>query len=220
MLIFEASLNQWLSKQIAEEKNPRRRELLQKGLGHGTIEYLKTIWYPTIGNFDYLYPEWEIRDYSNRYRYLDLAYIPNETKGCIEIQGYRSHARDIEAWRFKDLCLKQALLTLDDWLFLPIAYLSITEDPNVCKQLTLSFVGKFVSRPMSNTLGWAETETLRYARRRLRPFTSIELASHLQRSDRQTRRLLDKLVELGLLVIVNGKQRYRHYQLTSVTDTI
>lgn len=105
---FEKSLAEWIVRQLEEEINPRRRELLQKGLGHGTLEFLRNIWYPAVGNFNYLYPEWEVRDYGNRYRYLDLAYRPNGAKGCVEIQGYRSHARDIEAWRFKDLCLKHA----------------------------------------------------------------------------------------------------------------
>jgi hypothetical protein len=216
---FDAVFDQWLKKQIEEEINPRRRELLQKGLGHATVELLRTIWYPVIGNLDHLYPEWEIRDFSNRYRYLDLAYLPGGAKGCIEIHGYRSHARDIETWRFKDLCMKQALLTLDDWYFLPIAYLSITEDPEVCKQLVLSFVGKFLSMPAANAeLDWAEEETLRFARRLLRPFTSEELAAHLKRSDRQAKRILDKLVSRNKMFVLDGKRRYRYYQLTELSN--
>lgn len=216
MSAFELSFQTWLVKQMAEETNPRRRERLARGLEHETVELLRDIWYPLFGNFDHLYPEWEIRDMNNRYRYLDLAYMPGGAKGCIEIQGYRTHARDIEAWRFKDLCMKQSLLILDDWLFLPIAYLSIKEDPELCKQLVLSFVGKFVAEPAKSGLDWAESETLRFARRILRPFTSSELALHLQRSERQTRRILQRLVELNKLVILDGKQRYRTYQLASV----
>jgi hypothetical protein len=189
-----------------------------KGLGHGTLEFLKAIWLPTIGNLEHLYPEWEVRDLNNGYRYLDLAYRPCGAKGCIEIQGYRSHARDIEAWRFKDLCMKQALLGLDDWLFLPIAYLSIKEEPEVCRQLVLSFVGKFVGMPITMKLGPAEVETIRFARRLLRPFTSAELSMHLQRSERQIRRTLHTLIDMNLLEIVNGKQRYRTYRLTNLTS--
>lgn len=210
---FQIEMDAWLSAQIANESNPRRRDILQKGLGHGTVEFLKEIWYPAIGNFNDLYPEWEVRDMNNRYRYLDLAYLPAGAKGCIEIQGYSSHARDIEAWRFKDLCMKQALLSLDGWLFLPIAYLSIKEDPAVCKQLALSFVGKFTAMPASSSLDWLENETIRYARRVMRPFDSKELAAHLQRSDKQARRILQRLVEKHWLTIVDGKQRYREWRL-------
>jgi hypothetical protein len=113
---------------------------------------------------------------------------------------------------------KQALAGLDDWLFVPIAYLSIKEDPEICKQLVLAFVGKFVSMPIKSALGWAEAETLRYARRLLFPFTPEELSAHLRRSDRQTRRVLQNLVDLHLLEVVNARQRYRSYRLPEVAS--
>jgi hypothetical protein len=212
---FDALYSHWIAKQIAEEKNPRRREFLQKGLSRGTIDYLRWIWYPAIGNLDHLYPEYEVRDFNNGYRYLDLAYLPGNAKGCIEIQDYRSHARDIEASRFKDLCMKQSLLALDDWLFLPIAYLSIREDAGVCKQLTLSFVGKFLSVSMPSELNWAEEEALRFARRILRPFTPKELAAHLRLTEQYARRILRQLVGKQKLDIASGNQRYRTYKLPS-----
>ncbi|REE80172.1 hypothetical protein A8990_12121 [Paenibacillus taihuensis] len=154
-----------------------------KGLCRGTIDFLRYIWFPAIGNLEHLLPEYEVRDFNNGYRYLDLAYLPGNAKGCIEIQDYRSHARDIEVSRFKDLCMKQSLIVLDDWQFLPVAYLSIRDDPGMCKQLVLSFVGKFLSRSASKGLIWAEVEIIRYAHRQLRPFTPTEIVSHMQLSD-------------------------------------
>ncbi|MNC41556.1 hypothetical protein D3C75_903270 [compost metagenome] len=175
---------------------------------------MRLIWFPAIGNLDHLYPEYEVRDMNNGCRYLDLAYLPgNGAKGCIEIQDYRTHARDIDTGRFKDLCLKQALLALDNWIFLPVAYLSIRDDPEVCKQLTMAFAGKFLSAAVPPGLGWSEAETLRFARRLARPFMPKELAQHLQMSERQTRHLLHALVEHGLLVVSSGNQRYRSYKL-------
>lgn len=213
-LAFEEIYEGWLSKQIAEEKNARRRERLSKGLSHGTVAFLQTIWFPAIGSLDDLYPEYEVRDLNNQYRYLDIAYMPGGAKGCIEIQDYRSHARDIETGRFKDLCMKQALLVLDDWYFLPIAYLSIRDDPGLCKQLTLSFVGKFLSMNVSAGLNWAEAETLRFARRLMRAFDPKELAAHLMLSERRTRAVLHTLVIKKRLSVASGKQRYRTYKLS------
>jgi hypothetical protein len=211
--IFDQKYEEWLQKQINEETNPRRRQLLNKGLGHGTVEFLRSIWYPAIGHLDHLYPEWEVRDLGGNLRYLDLGYLPGDARGCIEVHGYRSHARDVDVTRFKDLCMKQAMLALDDWLFLPIAYLSIQEDPERCRQLILSFVGKFLSTHAPSDLDWAEAEALRFSRRLLRPFTPPELASHLRLSDRHTRRVLHDLVTRGLLVVRNGNLRYRTYQI-------
>lgn len=212
-LSFDEVYENWLSAIVAEEKNPRRRELLKKGLSHGTVTFLRNIWFPVIGNFKDLHPEYEVRDLGNKYRYLDLAYMPGGAKGCIEIQDYSSHARDIETTRFKDLCMKQALLALDDWLFLPIAYLSIRDDPSVCKKLVLSYVGKFLSINLSSELTWAEAETLRFARRLMRPFEPRELSAHLLLSENRTRVVLRSLVANNLLIVSSGKQRYRTYRL-------
>ncbi|MFD0870131.1 MULTISPECIES: transcriptional regulator [Paenibacillus] len=203
----------WMQKQIEQEKNHRRRELLQKGLSHGTVELLRSIWYPVVGNFDHLYPEWEVRDFNNGYRYLDLAFLPGGAKGDIEIQDYRSHARDLDTRRFKDLCRRQSLLSLDDWVFLPIAYLSIQEEPEFCKQLILSFIGKILSFEVDVRLNSMEAETVRYARRLLRPFTPTELARHLRVTDRYARKVLHDLVEKQHLIVVGGKLRFRTYQL-------
>ncbi|UHA72489.1 transcriptional regulator [Paenibacillus sp. 481] len=213
MTPFENDYEEWLQENIAKENNSRRRELLTKGLGHGTVEFLRTIWYPAVGNLNHLFPEWEVRDFNNGCRYLDLAYMPGGAKGCIEIHGYRSHARDIEVSRFKDLCMKQALLALDDWLFFPIAYRSIKDDPGVCKQLVLSFAGKFLATSAATGLPWSEAETLRFARRRMSPFVPRELANHLLLSENRTRTILRSLVNKNLLVVASGKQRYRTYRL-------
>ncbi len=199
---------------IAQEENHRRRELLEKGLGHGTREFLRFVWFPAVRNFNDLYPEWEVRDSNNGYRYLDLAYMPGgDVKGGIEIQGYGPHARDLDVRRFKDLCWRQCLLALDDWIFMPIAYLSITDEPKRCQQFVLSFIGKFIAMDVPKNLTWLEAETIRYARRIPRPFTPSELSSHLRITDQHARRILHKLVEHQFLFVASGRQRYRSYAL-------
>ncbi|MCQ4087464.1 transcriptional regulator [Saccharibacillus sp. JS10] len=211
---FEKMYEKWLEKQIVEEENARRRELLQRGLGHGTVEFLKQIWVPTIGNLDDLYAEWEIRDYHGGTRYIDLAYRLGGAKGAVEIQGYASHARDLDTRRFKDLCWRHSLLGLDGWTLLPIAYLSIREEPEKCRQLILAFVGRFLSfHSTLDDLSWLEEEALRYARRLLVPFSAKELAQHLKVTDRHARLILKTLVERKKVEVANDKQRYRLYRL-------
>lgn len=202
-----------MQKNIAQEPNHRRREFLEKGLGHGTIEFLRSVWFPTVKHFDHLFPEWEVRDFNNGYRYVDLAYMPGGVKGGIEIQGYGPHARDLDVKRFKDLCWRHCLLALDGWIFLPIAYLSIQDEPRRVQQLVLSFIGKFISTNVPSELSFLEAEAVRFARSRLRPFTPMELAEHLRVTGRHARRILHKLVDLEALYVTSGNMRYRMYGL-------
>lgn len=214
MIKFDEAFEEWIQSMINHEENHRRRELLVNGLGHGTVQFLRSVWYPAVGSFKHLYPEWEVQDFHNGYRYLDLAYMPGgEAKGGIEIQGYGPHARDLDVRRFKDLCWRHCLLALDSWLFLPIAYLSIVEEPKRCQQLVLSFIGKFTATDAPESLSWLEAETIRFARRVLRPFMPSELAAHLRISDQYARRLLLKMVDRQLLIVASGKQRYRTFAL-------
>lgn len=211
---YDQAFDEWMQSMIKQEVNHRRRELLEKGLGHGTVEFLRSVWYPAIGSFKHLYPEWEVQDFHNGYRYLDLAYMPGGVvKGGIEIQGYGPHARDLDVRRFKDLCWRHCLLALDNWLFLPIAYLSIADEPKRCQQLVLSFIGKFIATDVQESLSWLEAETIRFARRLLRPFMPSELAAHLRISDQYARKILGSLVDRQLLIVASGKQRYRTYAL-------
>lgn len=210
---FQQLYEEWIQENMNKEENPRRREILNKGLGHGTVEFLRSVWFPAVGHLNHLYPEWEVRDFNNGYRYLDLAYMPAGAKGGIEIQGYGPHARDLDVRRFKDLCWRHCLLALDGRTFLPIAYLSIIDEPKQCQQLVLSFIGRFISSDVSSSLSCLEAETVRFARRLLRPITPFELANHLRVSDRTVRRILHKLVQLQILDIASGHHRARTYQL-------
>ncbi len=162
---FKQVYEVWLHEKITEEKNHRRRELLEQGLGHGTVEFLRLIWFPVMKNFNHLDPEWEVRDFNNGYRYLDLAYRPGNAKGCIEIQGYGPHARDLDVRRFKDLCWRHSLLALEGWTILPIAYLSIKDEPKRIQQLILAFIGRFTSTDIPVNLNYLEAEAVRFARR-------------------------------------------------------
>ncbi|MBP1990972.1 hypothetical protein J2Z66_002579 [Paenibacillus eucommiae] len=51
---FELKYEEWLEANMNSENNHKRRELLSKGLGHGTVEFLRSVWFPAVGHFDHL----------------------------------------------------------------------------------------------------------------------------------------------------------------------
>ena len=44
---FEQAFEAFMAKQIAQETNNRRRERLERGLGHAEMEFLRSVWYAT-----------------------------------------------------------------------------------------------------------------------------------------------------------------------------
>lgn len=114
--MFDQKYEEWISLNLKEEENPRRRELLEKGLGHGTVEFLRSVWYPAVGNFNYLYPEWEVRDFNNGYgiwtllicRAVQKAGLKSKgtapTRETLMSDGLRIYACDTACWPSMDGC--------------------------------------------------------------------------------------------------------------------
>lgn len=46
---FEQQYEEWLKSNLEKESNHRRKELLGKGLDHGTVEFLRTAALPFLG---------------------------------------------------------------------------------------------------------------------------------------------------------------------------
>jgi hypothetical protein len=90
------------------------------------------------------------------------------------------------------------------------------DEPQQCQQLILAFIGRFVASDVNSQLSCLEAETVRLARRILRPLAPLELASHLRVSDRQARRILHKLVEFQILEVACGQYRNRTYKLKQI----
>jgi len=63
------------------------------------------------------------------------------------------------------------------------------------------------------TLNWVEAETIRFAKRLMRPFSPQELAMHLRYSEQHVRRILHNLVDQRFIVVASGNKRYRTYRL-------
>ena len=84
---FQAAYETWIQQQ-SEKGSPERRRKLRSGLGFAEHAFLEHVWWPTVGNFTNLHPEYEVADYSGAPRFLDFAYLRGGLKLAIEIDGY------------------------------------------------------------------------------------------------------------------------------------
>ncbi|MCI3922654.1 transcriptional regulator [Paenibacillus sp. TRM 82003] len=204
---FREDFEAFFKKQVEESTGARRERLLGKGIGKAELLFLEKVWYPAIGHFEHLQLEWPVRDYKDKIRFIDLAYMPPGVKGAFEIMGFGPHARDVSRWRFKDLTMRHYYLALDGFAVLPVAYDWIVENPRLCQQAVLAFVGRYVADPAGPPkaeLDWLELEVLRYARRSLRSFTSADIVAHTGCSVRRVRAALHSLAAQGLLQPAGG----------------
>ena len=57
---FDQAYEEWMNSLLEKERNHRVRSRIENGLEHGTLEILRTVWFPVVKNFHHLYPEWEV----------------------------------------------------------------------------------------------------------------------------------------------------------------
>lgn len=74
--------DRWMSDQL-KGSGGERAARLRKGLGRGSETFLKNVWWPAFGSFEGLFPEFELRDYKDGWRYLDFAYLAGGYRVCL-----------------------------------------------------------------------------------------------------------------------------------------
>ncbi|QSO51619.1 DNA-binding response regulator [Alicyclobacillus curvatus] len=197
-----------------ELRSGPRLQRLANGLGHGETAFLKNVWWPLFHHFDYLHPEYEVRDYRGGIRYVDFAYIEPSFRIAIEIDGITTHWREITQSQFFEHDQRQNMLIIDGWYVLRFTYDAIKEQPRVCQQTLQQLIGRWktVSREFDE-LSIFERELVRFTSRSLKPVTPSDVREELQISGSYARLLLSNLTNKRWLMPASGQIRHRSYVL-------
>lgn len=83
-MTFEVQYEAFLKE---AKKNLTGEALRRFDEGHFYAEklFLQKVWWPAIGDFEFLHPEYEVEDFKDGRRYLDFAYIRQPYRVAIEI---------------------------------------------------------------------------------------------------------------------------------------
>jgi len=201
-------------KMHCRSSDGERKGRLTAGHGHAERMFLENVWWPTFHTFKDLHPEYEIHDYKDGQRYLDFAYIVENFRMAIEIDGFGPHWRNISRWQFEDHCHRQNVLVIDGWSVLRFAYSQVEDRPRLCQQTIQQFIGRWLSITASlDKLSTLDRDILRLISRSPKPITPRDVCSLLKIGPDYAHKLLRKLTELQWLAPCSGKIRIRSYQL-------
>lgn len=211
---FEQAHEAFIHRHARLRTGERLRRRIE-GHGHAEQHFLKRIWWPAVGNFDWLHPEYEQSDFKDGVRYLDFAYIRFPYRICIEIDGYGPHLRDVSRSHFADQLMRQNHLVLDGWRIIRLSYDDILEKPRRGQQLIQQCMGKWYGKDQQHaSLTGKEHELVRMAIRSPAPIRPAEASSYLGISTRHARTLLQRLVAAKVMVpAAGGDSRIRAYTL-------
>jgi hypothetical protein len=212
---FEKQYQNFITMHKGERSGENLRRLVE-GHDHAERMFLEKVWFPAVGCFDFLVPEYEVHDFKDGVRYLDFAYLRPPHKICIEIDGYGSHMRDVNRWQFSDHLLRQNDLVSDDWKVYRFSYDDLKEKPRRCQQSLQQLMGKWYGSglPEQEDLSLVERELVKLTIK-LHPkaLTPTEAMAHIRCSGRFTRILLHRLVARNLLLPAAGNKRIRSYRI-------
>jgi hypothetical protein len=184
--------------------------------GHGYLEqlFLQQVWWPAVGSFEHLYAEYEVSGLVQGFRFLDFAYLRPPYRLCFELDGFGSHAKDLNRWQFADQLQRQNHLIFEDWKVFRFALDDVKEKPQRCQLFIQQLLGKYYgSLLVAPHLSQKERQLAQLFVHLGQEVTPTSAAAFLQSSRDHTRRILSSLHAKGIIVPLKGKQRIRAYIL-------
>jgi hypothetical protein len=206
--------------ELRERSSERRRRLVERD-DHGEQLFAHEVWWPVVGSFEHLHPEYEVNDYRDGSRFLDFAYIRSPFRISIEIDGYGTHQRNASRRTFGDDRFRQNQLVLDGWTVVRFSYDDVREKPRQCQQFIQQLLGKLYGvgriNAMELQLSVNEREVLRWAQRlgRNSVFYPKQVEELLGISHSTSHKYLHQLLKLEPLEQASEGKRIRAYRLTS-----
>lgn len=208
---FEKEYAQWMDKHLSLRSGERLRRL-KEGHGYGEKLFLTNAWYPAVGNFDDLHPEYEVYDYRDGSRFLDHALIRFPHRLDWESDAFGTHLRNIGRKDYDDGLDRQNQLVLDGWRVFRFSKDQLTEQPRKCQQFIQQVLGELYGKgTVRAPLPLKQREIVRMAVRRKEPITVADVRNLLAVGDKHARNLLKELLDLQMLIPASGSLRVRSY---------
>lgn len=212
---FETAHTLYVQRHI-EARSGERRGRLERGHQYAEKLFLQNIWWPLMGNFDHLHPEYEIHDWNRRSQFLDFAFLPqNGGRIGIECDGFQSHIKDMDREKFSHALNRDSFLTGMGWKMLHFSFDDIQKRPEVCRMLLQLSLGPMMidasNHVTRSKLSPEEKEVLRTAWRLGRSIRPKDVRDKYGFSHRKCSSLLQSLVEKHLLrAITVGTYRCKY----------
>ncbi|MFC5446746.1 DNA-binding response regulator [Paenibacillus aestuarii] len=211
--MFEQFHRAWVSTHLSKRRGESKRRL-EKGHAYAEKQFLRCVWWPAFGQFDYLHPEYEVHDFFDGSRYLDFAYIRSGVRLGIEVDPYGTHYEKLDRTQYANQWVRHMHLLNDGWLISRISLDDVKERPRMWQQLFQQMIGQLFgsSERMKDEveLSSRERDILRLALRLDRPIKLHDVQTLLQCGYDKARSLISLLESKKWLVAMGKGTRRAH----------
>lgn len=185
---------------------------LTSGHGYGEKLFLSTIWWPVVGSFDHLIPEYLIIDDGDKDRFIDFAYIRAPFRIALEIDGYGPHLKNIDRYQFGDNLMRQNHLILDGWKLFRFSVSDIEQRPERCVRFLRSMLGQWYGQNhATESLTSRERQIIDFALYQNAAIRASDIVREFSIRRESAGRLLRSLCQKGMITPLTRGQRIHAY---------
>ncbi|MBU5441625.1 hypothetical protein [Paenibacillus sp. MSJ-34] len=219
---FDVEHEKWIRTHLAKRQG-ERKDALRRGHGYGNRLFAEKIWWPLIGHFIGLHPEYEVRDSRGRSYFVDFMWILGGHFFAFEIMDYGSHAMDRTKYRMD---LNRGLfLQSQGYCFIAISLDELKENPSFIVAMLRSILAPYLAVTIEQNgniphkFAKIERELMRLAIRRHRVIRPSQAARELELHKQTVIKYCRLLVDKGKFRAVpsGGSGRIRQYEYLGST---
>ncbi|WP_018757639.1 DUF559 domain-containing protein [Paenibacillus terrigena] len=201
---YEKAHEVWINSHM-KRRSGERKGRLERGHQHGEELFVRYVWWPVVGSFAQLHPEYEVADWRGRSYFADFAWITGDLRLIIEIKGYGPHVRDMDRKRYCHELNRDTFLQAMGYRIISFAYDDVADRPELCITLLRMVMSRYHSIGESDGLASRdEREAMRLAYQMAQPLRPKDIETHLCLGHRTAVRLLQELCTKGYLTPIHS----------------
>lgn len=139
---YEVEHASWIRYHLARRRG-ERLDALKRGHKYGNQLFAEKIWWPLLGHFKDLHPEYEVSDWRGRNYYVDFMFIIGTIRIVFEIMDYGSHGTDRTKYR-QDLN-RGLFLQSQDCLVYYLSFDELKENPSFIQSVVRHILSPYTA---------------------------------------------------------------------------
>ncbi|GIP34602.1 hypothetical protein J2TS4_38120 [Paenibacillus sp. J2TS4] len=206
---FDKAHTDWIQSHL-NRRSGERKGRLERGHQHGEQLFLKNVWWPLLGHFEHLHPEYEVLDWRGRSYFADFVWLPGHIKIAWEIKGYGPHVRDMDRKRYSEELNRETFFQAMGFRVVSFAYDDIAHQPELCITLMRLLLSRYqpVETPAKLT-SLACKEIILLSFQLARAIRPKDVEEHLAVNHRTAVRYLHSLCVQGWLRPITSERGHK-----------
>ncbi|URN96363.1 MAG: hypothetical protein NAG76_09160 [Candidatus Pristimantibacillus lignocellulolyticus] len=142
---FSEVHEEWMKDHL-KQRTGERKDRLKRGHSYGEMLFLEKVWWPLVGNFKDLHPEYEVADWRGMKFFVDLMLCLGDTRIAFEIKGYGPHVEQADRTRYRRELNRELFLQAIGVKVISIAVDELEHNADLVKGFVKMIVLPYLSR--------------------------------------------------------------------------